>query len=68
MEPDSGNGVGQDINNDYSIIYRFADDDGVIAIVKNKKNITPSSNARRKLTLLKTKNIRTDENSKNKCC
>ena len=38
MEPDSGNGVGQDINNDYSIIYRFADDDGVIAIVEYKKN------------------------------
>ena len=38
MEPDSGNGFGQDINNDYSIIYRFADDDGVIAIVEYKKN------------------------------
>ena len=38
MEPDSGNGFGQDINNDYSIIYRFADDDGVIAIIEYKKN------------------------------
>ena len=39
-EPDSGDVLGQDINNDYSIIYRFADDDGVIAIVEYKKNIS----------------------------
>lgn len=38
IEPNSGYVLGQDINNDYSIIYRFADDDGVIAIVEYKKN------------------------------
>lgn len=38
IEPNSGYVLGQNINNDYSIIYRFADDDGVIAIVEYKKN------------------------------
>ena len=35
----AGNTLGQDINYDYSVLYRFRDDDGVIAIVKYKKNL-----------------------------
>lgn len=34
----AGDTLGQDVNDDYSITYRFKDDDGVIAIVKYKKN------------------------------
>lgn len=35
----AGSTLDQDINMDYSIKYRFKDDDGVIAIVKYKKNV-----------------------------
>ena len=38
IEKYSGSTLGQDINNDYSILYRFKDDDDVIAIVEYKKN------------------------------
>lgn len=35
---DAGNILGQNINWDYSVMYRFKDDDGVIALVKYIKN------------------------------
>ncbi len=38
VEEDSGSGLGQDIDYDYSMIYRFKDEDGVIAIVRYKKD------------------------------
>ena len=38
VEKYSGDALGQDINNDYSVRYYFKDDDGVVAIVEYKKN------------------------------
>lgn len=38
VEEDSGSSLGQDIDYDYSMIYRFKDEDGVMAIVCYKKN------------------------------
>ena len=38
MEEYAGDTLGQDINDDYFVRYYFKDDDGVIAIVKYKKN------------------------------
>lgn len=38
IDKDAGRSVGQNIEYDYSIIYRFKDEDGVMAIVDYKKN------------------------------
>jgi len=40
MDPHAGNTVDGDINNDYSVTYRFIDDDGVYASVEHKKTIS----------------------------
>lgn len=37
-DPYSGSSLGQDITYDYSVTYKFKDDDGVIAIVEYKKD------------------------------